>query len=206
MDRFTHLWAQFCPAALCDHFDAIGADATVTAFLRMRPAMSDASEMRAALAAGDNSLNAIVAGIDSGAEKVTPSARSWGVIARRFASLPRERRLPLISGRVGKSVALEYEAFRDVIGRAPSIASIIADPDGAPLPADIGIQWMLASAIARVAKPETFAALATYARRMQIEFETVAICGAARRDAGLMALGGYTHFITRNPAMALNAI
>jgi hypothetical protein len=176
-NRFLHLTAEFDPAAMREHFNAIGVHPLIVAFNHLRPDTGYAQP-----AAG---------------EKAFATPRQWERV-NRFLDLPAARRRPLIAGLVGAAISGEFEAFFDLFSKLPSIPSILANPAGAPLPNEPSQFYAVAVALARAATKANFAAVATYLARLPKEFETMGILDATKRDAALKETASYVAWAVAN--------
>lgn len=110
--------------------------------------------------------------------------RSWAMAARAM-SLPDRLRPHAIAAIVGQAAAADLEAFILVARTMPSLQTILADPDGAPLPDQLHARYAAACAIARACKPGTISAFLRYAERMGAEFGAVVVQQSTARDPGL---------------------
>ena len=200
-NRLFHYAVAFDPVAMFDHFERIGVNPLLVAFLRMRPYLGHLSELIAeAGKARDASLKSLA---DSmlGARAV-PSPRQWESV-NRFLGLPESRRRMHVAGAVGEAIANEFEAFMRIAGKIPSVAAILRDPTGTPIPNELSAHYAIASALGRIADAGSFDAVETYLGRLPTEFHVMGMHAATERAPELKRHGAYVRFATRNPAMAL---
>lgn len=217
-NRFAHLFAEYDASATRDHFTAIGAPAEIVAFLHLRPMLGhiDALRAHAATQTADASLKAIAAGLGKDAQ-AWPSPRAWesvGAIMRlpesgapnRIAGVAHSfsmTRRALIAGLIGEHVANEFFAFLAIYGRAPSIASILANPSGAPVIDDLGISYAVSTALGRAATRANLASVKTYLDRLPREFGIIGMLDAVKRDASLIDTAAYGAWAIANQDVAI---
>lgn len=187
--RFLHLnvepdaeaWAQW---ALVN-----GIDPALIAFIRFRPGMIHGSTM------ADGNGKPIAADTKGG--KGSPTPRGWERV-NRFMGKPDVSRHRLVTGLVGEHVAGEFEAFVRTMRQLPSLATILADPHGADVPADPSARFAVSAALARRADASNFAAVLAYAGRLPREFEVITAIDATRRDPALVQTAAYVGWAVAN--------
>ena len=132
--------------------------------------------------------------------KAYPSARAWERVNATLAICPAELRFHAVAGLVGDSVAGELVAFLDMFAKLPSLDSILANPERAPVfgHADLNVNYALACGLARAATSANFAAVMAYAQRMPREFEILCVTSATGRDSDLKNTRTYVDFAARN--------
>jgi hypothetical protein len=202
-NRFLHLSAEYDASATRDHFNAIGVAPEIAAFLHLRPMLGhiDALRAHAATQAADASLKAIAAGLGKDSQ-AWPSPRAWECVSS-VMTLPSDRRAPLVAGLVGAPVASEFAAFLAIYGRAPSIASILANPSGAPVVDEIGIHYAVSTALGRAATRANLASVKTYLDRLPREFGIIGMLDAVKRDASLKETVSYGAWAIANQDVAI---
>jgi hypothetical protein len=120
-------------------------------------------------------------------EKAFGSPRSWG---RQVAQIMRQRPSPavetaLYAGAVGAENAAELCGFIRLFEQLPTLDGIIKAPQDAPVSDDPAVGYAVASGLARKATTKNFAAIVTYAERMQQEWGVACVKDATRRDPAL---------------------
>lgn len=181
-NRFLHLAAEFDPAAMREHFNAIGVHPLIVAFNHLRP---------------ETGYSAPAQG-----EKQFATPRQWERV-NRVIDLPDARRMPLIAGLVGTNIAGEFEAFYRLFRSLPSIPAILADPSGAAVPSDLSGFYAVTTALARAATKANFAAVQTYYRRLPQEFSVMGTVDAIKRDPGLKETGSFIAWAAANQDVTL---
>jgi len=187
--------AQRMPSALANRFAHVdiepdadawrawaagaGLSPLVIAFLAFRPALIHAME-----------------GADL---RAFPSPRAWASVAR-IADAPADLRPALVRGLVGEAAAGEFEAFARIWTRLPSIESILANPDGAPVPSasEPALLYAVATGVARKATRANMGAVIRFAARLPAEFAFLMVADATRRDAGLKETRAFIDFSVAN--------
>lgn len=176
-NRFAHI--DLDPDLDCTvaHFNELGLSPILTAFLRFRPALlhnMEGSELRA-----------------------FPTPRSWEQAAK-YIEVTGPQRARLIRGVVGEAAGAELEGFIRIYKNLPSLDLVLANPGSAPVPAEIGARYAIASALARKVDSRTFANAMTYMRRINREFEIMFTVDALKRDTGLSHTQTFIEWAVRN--------
>jgi hypothetical protein len=180
--------AQRMPTALANRFAHIDVSAdleswsqwavktgiapVVLAFLRFRPAL----------------LHDMPA---DGNARAFPTPRAWASVAKIANAAP-DIRQALVAGIVGDGAAAEFEGFCRIWHNLPSIADVIANPDGAIVPVDISAQYAISAALGRKADRANFDRIMRYAGRLPPEFRILTVMDATGRDADLKNTAPYT--------------
>ncbi|MET0183025.1 MAG: AAA family ATPase [Caulobacterales bacterium] len=118
--------------------------------------------------------------------------------AAPYADAPDEDRTDLIAGNVGKGFATEFAGFFRTFTELPSIAQILADPNGAKVPTGPGALFAVSAAIARKATPVNYGAILTYAQRLPKSYEVLAAVDAQNRDKTLAETGAWVSWCGAN--------
>lgn len=163
-NRFTHLYVTASAIGTAQHLAAKGANPIGVAFLRFRP------ELITTTAAKDKHAFA--------------SPRAWEK-AFKYLALPKEQQYRMISGAVGVAECGELLAFADIVNQLPKPAEIEANPRSAILPVSPSACYAVASMIGGTANKQNVGAFVTYARRLDPEFQTMAIVDMTKRDKSL---------------------
>lgn len=132
------------------------------------------------------------------AEPSFPSPRSWAE-AFKFCDEQPGKVHGLVAGLVGKTAADEFEGFRMVYTQAPSIASILAGPDSAPIPSGLGVQYAVALALGNAASPNNFGQVLTYMDRMGPDMAAVTLIDAVRRTPAVQNTPAFINWQALNP-------
>ncbi|MDR6954154.1 hypothetical protein J2X65_003522 [Ancylobacter sp. 3268] len=165
-----------------EHFNTIGVDPILIAFLRFRPALIHSMPTNDALA--------------------FPTPRSWEQAAK-YIGKPSSRRLSLITGVVGEGAAAELEGFIRVYQNLPSLDLVLSKPDTTQLPADPAARFAISAGLARKVDERTFANAMVYMRRLPREFEIMFTVDAVRRDTKLSHTPTFTDWAVRNQDVTL---
>lgn len=167
-NRFAHIDCTSDPDDWCEWAARNGLPPVLVAFIRWsyRPG---------------NTAMLHVPPVGTADARAFPTPRSVASVAP-FVDVPdAEIRNALIAGLVGQPWAQQFEAFRLIWSRLPPIAAILADPDGAPVPAEPGLAYAIAGALAARATLANFRAVGTYAARLPADMGAVCILDAVRR-------------------------
>ena len=133
-----------------------------------------------------------------------PTCRAWESVSDILKQNPSDNmRQRCIAALIGPEVAADFESFFVVARDVMPIAQLVADPDAAPIPTQIGLLHAITSALANYATRENFAAIIRYGQRLaaaeQREFYVVLGTDATRRNPDLKTTGAYTTWIADNP-------
>ena len=128
-----------------------------------------------------------------------PTPRSWVQVAK-IANAPEAIRPALVAGLVGQSCAAEFEAFIQIWSRVPKLATIVADPDGAPVASESDPALLYATSVmlSRGATRQNFAAIVRYVERMPQDLAATCIIEATKRDATLINTPAFIDWAARN--------
>lgn len=165
-NRFVHLDLTHSVDDWSDWANGAGIAPVVQAFIRFRPALLHAYDAKA---------------------HAWPSPRTWEFVSRIVKrNLNAVTQHALVRGAVGNA-AVEFATYERMFNamQGQSVAAIIADPDGAPVPNDIISQYAVASALAHNATPVTFGPIMRFLKRMRREFAAFAIRDAVKRTPAL---------------------
>lgn len=181
-NRFAHFYAEFDPAAMREHFNAIGVDPLIVAFNHLRPALGYTKP-------GEG-------------EDAYATPRQWERV-NRVMHLPDSRRAPLVNGLVGSTPAGEFEAFVRTFRTLPPIPVILSNPAGVDVPSDPSALYAVATALARAATRENFANVQAFYRRMPQEFSIMGTTDAVKRDPALKETGAFIAWAAANQDVTL---
>ena len=87
-----------------------------------------------------------------------------------------------VAGRIGKGMASELMAFRDLAPTLPSVEEVLMNPKGAKLPSEnTSAQFLITDMLADQATFNTFDALVEYAKRMPPEMQAKFVKDSMKR-------------------------
>jgi hypothetical protein len=128
-----------------------------------------------------------------------PTPRSV-VSASKFCDLPKGIRHKMMKAACGEIFAAEFEGFAEVYSKLPSPLAIASNPAGAAVPEKAPLQYAIAMALARYAKPGNFAALLQYMGRVGTAFSVAMVTEALRRTPDLTDTPAFIQWRAANPA------
>ena len=174
----------------------IGLHPLVVAYVRFRP---DMLSLMPGKKPDANHIPAIPADA-----RAFPTCRAWESVSDILKQSPSDSmRQRLIASLIGPEAAADFESFFVVARDVTPIADIVASPDTAPLPSQIGLLHAVTSALASYATRDNFAAIIRYGKRLadagQREFYVVLGTDATRRNPDLKTTGAYTAWLGDNP-------
>ena len=128
-----------------------------------------------------------------------PTPRSWAFVSNVYKSnLPVDQEHELIKGTVGEGAATEFSAFTRVIKDLPTVDQILLDPEGTKMPENPACRFALATALDQKATTGNLARIMKYVERMPVEFQTVFVRSAIRRDDKLTGTKSYMDWGIKN--------
>jgi hypothetical protein len=132
----------------------------------------------------------------------TPRAveKASSILKRQVAD--RNLELALLAGAIGVTEALALSAFVRLFAKLPDIRSILADPDNAPVPEEVGVRYAVAATLSRVADDRNLPDVIRYLERLPGEYNVFAIKTAKERDAVLAQTPAYVEWRVRHQAAA----
>lgn len=127
----------------------------------------------------------------------SPSPRTWSNAARMEAlGLGADVEVAALAGAVGEGAAVEYLAFRKMMGSMVSADQVLLDPQNAPIPTKPGELYAISVALSVKANDKTLDRVGVYAERMvkgqHGEFATLIMRDAIRRDPKLVYMAAFT--------------
>ena len=129
-----------------------------------------------------------------------PSPRGWMAASDslRLASSPAER-VELLKGDLGDEAAIVMEGFLRVWETMPKLEMIYRDPEGAPVPEELNVQYCVTMGLAATMDAKTFKAGYTYLKRLgRNEFQTMAVKLAYARDKSIAQAAGFVEWAIAN--------
>lgn len=124
---------------------------------------------------------AAIQGIDGMLDKIDTLTKE-GLHGKAFLQEAKKREL-------GPMESIEFLAqlLDDLTARLPRIVEILADPAGAPVPANLNHQWQVASSLAYEANDQTIDAIVIYWARLESDIASMAAHNTIIKEPGLKA-------------------
>lgn len=138
----------------------------------------------------------------------SPNCRTWAKVGKKIlpVGLEGDVRFAAIVGAVGEHAAQDFESYLQLIAKAPSLDSIIAHPETAPIPDEASVMYAVTSGLAQRATKENFDQIATYIIRMHDEglgdMCSYLVQDAARRTREVTQTTGWKR-LAKSPVAAL---
>lgn len=189
-NRFTHLYAEADAEGTAAHLSKKGVHPAMVAFLRLKGAPDHQ---------GNKGLITTTA---AAGEHAFASPRQWEKCAKMIMLEPMTR-FRLMSGTVGKGPAGEFISFLEVMNELPRPAEIEANPMGAIVPVKPSAVYAVAAMLGARMTKQNANSFVAYASRLDIEFQTMAILDAARRDATVQETAAFIKWHVANPEVTL---
>lgn len=128
-----------------------------------------------------------------------PTPRSWAFVNDIYQSnLPSDEEYELIKGTVGEGAAAEFSGFVRQIKDLPTVDQVLLDPDGTKLPSDPGAQYAMCTALDSKATTGNIARVMKYIERMPVEFQTIFMRSATRRDVKITGTKSFVDWGLKN--------
>jgi len=133
--------------------------------------------------------------------KVNATPRQWELVSYIDESLPKNLFMGLVSGLIPEGLAVEYCAYKDMMGRLPSFQEIERNPREAQLPDGIDVSYAVTSRLVTGTQTVTqFESLMQYVSRMAVEFQTLYIHATYKRVPEIAAHPEYVRWCAKNAA------
>jgi len=122
-------------------------------------------------------------------DKTFACPRTWEFAHKLIKGKPDiEPLLPLLAGTISEGVAREFVSFATLTTKLPSIAEIVADPDGIVIDPEPAMLYASSHMIAAYLDSSNATPLVKFIDRLPVEFATITIKSAMKRDASLFNL------------------
>lgn len=136
-------------------------------------------------------------------EKAFPCPRTWAFASDALAGFKASAEngdpvdpaveLAVYRGTVGEAAAVEFYGFLRVFRKMPHPRTVLADPEGAPIPDSHDALIALCGSLWRLADEDTFDALVTYAMRLRPEVAEYTVGQCIRGKPDLQYTRAYAH-------------
>jgi len=131
-----------------------------------------------------------------------PTPRSWSFVNDVYKSnLSSDEEFELIKGTVGEGAAAEFSGFVRQIKDLPTVDQVLLDPDGTKLPANPSSQYAICTALDSKATTGNIDRIMKYITRMPVEFQTIFVRSAIRRDSKLTGTASYVNWGLKNASV-----
>jgi len=107
-------------------------------------------------------------------------------------------KLPLLAGCIGTGAAREFVSFCEVFGRLPTIAEILSNPQGIPIPNEPSVKWSLAGLIGHHMSVKNHMELLQFVTRLDADFQVIALRGAMGKTPDLLHSPGIMTWVKDN--------
>jgi hypothetical protein len=130
----------------------------------------------------------------------SPSPRTWAHASKLFGlGFGIDTRLQVLSGAVGEGAAAQFLSFLNIFEKAPSIDSILRDPENADIPSnEPSALYAVASGLAYHATPKNFGSIVIYAQRLfkakHAEFAALIVKDSVRKNKAIAKTESYTKY------------
>lgn len=107
-----------------------------------------------------------------------PTPRSWHFVSEVVAVTPADLLFPVVAGCVGEGAAAEFVGFVKIFQQLPDPGTVLANPQGTPVPSNPAILYALCGALTeacRKANDPLLGGAVTYAGRLPDEFSVLLV-------------------------------
>lgn len=133
-------------------------------------------------------------------DKTYGSPRTWEFMHRilEVTDVNDPDILALAAGTLGTGLAKEFLTFVKIYGSLPTMDAILADPEGVLVPDNLSAKYAICGSISNHMKPDNADALIKFLFRMPIEFQSIALRDARRRDNSLINIPAFRQWCMKN--------
>lgn len=161
-----------------------GTDASVIAFLSMRPELLHQFDPK---------------------EKAFPTPRSWEFVSKVVRQgVDEECFLEIVEGTVGKAAAGEYVGFFRVYRDLPEFEDIVKAPGNAKVPTNAAALYAVSTMVAHRGESKHAKAIFAYLDRLPKEFQIVAVRNITKRNVDMAETSSYIKWQVENKEVILN--
>ena len=108
-----------------------------------------------------------------------------------------------IKGTIGEGAAVSFLAHVKNLHGLPTVDQVLMDPDGAKLPTNSSAQYAMVEALHPKVSTNNVGRVMTYIKRMPVEYQTIFIRAAIRRDEKLTGTKDYMSWCLANQSVLL---
>ena len=133
-----------------------------------------------------------------------PTPRSWSFVNDIYNSgLNPDDEYEVIKGTIGEGVAVGFLAHVKNLHGLPTVEQVLTDPEKAKLPTNSSAQYAMVEALHPKITTNNAGRVMTYITRMPVEYQTIFIRAAVRRDDKLTGTKDYMKWCLANQAVLL---
>jgi hypothetical protein len=128
-----------------------------------------------------------------------PTPRSWSFVNRVYQQgYTADSEYEIIKGTIGEGAAAGFLAHVKNLHGMPTVDQVLLDPDGAKLPKNSSAQYAIIEALHTVTTVGNIARVMKYTARLPVEFQTIYVRAAIRRDEKLTGTKSYMDWGLKN--------
>lgn len=138
-------------------------------------------------------------------DKTFACARTWEFVSKLIKNMDQipDNRVALLGGTISEGVAREFMVFCKIFKSLPTIAQIVANPNGIAIPEEPATLYALTGAIANHAEEKTIEKLMAFINRLPSEFQIITIKGILKRKRELVHTPIFQNWISVNAKLLL---
>ena len=128
-----------------------------------------------------------------------PTPRSWSFVNRIYRKgYSADSEYELIKGTIGEGAAAGFLAHVKNLHGMPTVDQVLLDPDGAALPKNSSAQYAMIEALHPKTTTNNIGRVMTYISRLPVEYQTIFIRSAIKRDDKLTGTKEYMAWGLKN--------
>jgi len=133
-------------------------------------------------------------------DKTFACPRTWFFASQLIKRTPGDIRPlePLLAGAISEAVATEFILYTNIYNDIPDIQTIMANPDKIQFKQDPGVLYALSNMVAAWLKPDNTNVLIQFIQRLPIEFTTITLQNAIKRNKKLCTVPEILEWINLN--------
>lgn len=121
-------------------------------------------------------------------DKTFACPRTWEFVSRllKHITTPLRESLPLIIGTIGQGIGQEFVTHTEIFSKLPSIDEILRNPIGALINEEPAMLFAVSHMVAAYINKTNIGILMEYVNRLPLEFETITLQHAIRKDPAII--------------------
>ena len=127
-----------------------------------------------------------------------PTPRSWEYAADLDTNMAGDLYYGALSGVVGEGAAAEYIGFRRLVGKLPSIDTIMLNPDTAEVPDEPEVRYALVATLTTKSTKINFSGLLKYINRLPVDFQVLYMKAVTQQEPGVLTCKEFVQWASNN--------
>src|SRR3990167_1266327 len=127
------------------------------------------------------------------AKEVNSTMRGWSAVMR-LLKVDATTHFATLAGRIGRGLATELMAFRNLAPMLPSVEEVLLNPTKASVPENPSALFLISDMMADKATANNFDALVEYAKRIPPEFQAAFVKSSLQRKPEVASTSSFTQW------------